>query len=97
MTSGLNKNVLEIVLDKDQRGSFNVSDHDCARVMRKIGLDARPGVHAEAVQICPNGRGVILITLKPEVPVSFVDKKYLRLLQLVSGPSTSNQLVRGRL
>ena len=70
MTSGLNKNVLEIVLDKDQRGSFNVSDHDCARVMRKIGLDARPGVHAEAVQICPNGRGVILITLKPEVPIA---------------------------
>ena len=70
MTSGLNKNVLEIVLEKDQRGAFNVSDHDCARAMRKIGLDARPGVHAEAVQICPNGRGVILITLKPEVSIA---------------------------
>ena len=39
--SALNKNVLEIVLDKDQRGSINVSDHDCARAKRKIGLDTR--------------------------------------------------------
>ena len=70
LTLCLNKNVLEIVLDKDQRGAFIVSDHDCARVMRKIGLDQRPGVHVEAVQICPNGRGVILITLKPDVAVA---------------------------
>ena len=70
LTPGLNKNVLEIVLDKDLRGAFIVSEVDCARVMRKIGLDQRPGVHVEAVQICPNGRGVILITLKPDVAVA---------------------------
>ena len=69
ISPGLNKNVLEIVLDKDQRGAFVVNHHDCARVMRKIGLDPRPGVHVETVQICPNGRGIILITLKPGIPI----------------------------
>ena len=65
----MNKNILEVVLEKDQRGGFIVSDHDCARVMMKIGLDMRPGVNVETVQICPNGRGVILITLKPDVNI----------------------------
>ena len=64
-----NKNVLEIILEKDVRGSFNVSEEDCAKVMGKLGLDSRPGVHVESVQICPNGRGVLLITLKKEVPI----------------------------
>ena len=68
LSPGLNKNILEIVLEKDQRGAYIVSDHDCARVMNKIGLDMRPGVNVESVQICPNGRGVILITLKPDIP-----------------------------
>ena len=58
------KNVLEVILDKDERGSFNVSESDCARMMQKIGLDIRPGDHVETIQICPNGRGIILITLK---------------------------------
>ena len=61
--------MLEIVLEKDVRGAFNVSEVDCARVMRKLGLDSRPGVHVESVQICPNGRVVLLITLKKEVPI----------------------------
>ena len=61
------KNVLEVILDKDERGSFNVGHEDTARVLRKLGLDHRPGVHVESVQICPNGRGVIFITLKKEV------------------------------
>ena len=57
LPSGWNKNILEIVLEKDQRGAFFVSDHDCARVMKKLKLDQRPGVHVESVQICPNGWG----------------------------------------
>ena len=64
-----NKNVLEIILEKDARGSFIVSEEDCAKVMGKLGLDPRPGIHVESVQICPNGRGVLLITLKKEVPI----------------------------
>ena len=69
LPSAWNKNVLEVVLEKDERGSFNVKEDDCARVMRKLGLDPKPGIHVESVQICPNGRGVILITLKKDVPI----------------------------
>ena len=54
--------MLEIVLEKDAKGSFNVSEDDCAKVMSKLGLDPRPGIHVESVQICPNGKGVLLIT-----------------------------------
>ena len=69
LTSGWKKNILEIVLEKDQKGPFIVNDQDCATVMRKIGLDMRPGVQVESVQVCPNGRGLVLITLKPEVAI----------------------------
>ena len=65
----LNKNILEVVLEKDNKGAFLVTDNDCAKLMRKIGLDLRPGVHVEGVQLCPNGRGVILITLKDGVGI----------------------------
>ena len=55
----LNRNVLEIVLDKDEKGAFHVGEGDCLRVMKKIGLDTNPGVNVEAIQICPNGKGII--------------------------------------
>ena len=64
-----NKNVLEITLEKDTRGSFVVTESECANMMRKLGLDQRPGIHVEGVQICPQGRGVIFITLKKEVDI----------------------------
>ena len=63
------KNVLEVVLQKDERGAFNVSDEDCFRLIGKLGLDPRPGIHVEGVQVCSSGRGVIYITLKSEVPI----------------------------
>ena len=69
LQSAWNKNVLEVILEKDERGSFNVKEEDCARLMRKLGIDSRPGAHVESIQICPNGRGVILITLKKEVQI----------------------------
>ena len=31
----MNKNILEVVLDKDERGAFMVADTDCAKLMRK--------------------------------------------------------------
>ena len=43
-------------------------------MLRRLGLDQRPGVHIEEVQICPNGRGVIFITLKAGVEIG----KYCR-------------------
>ena len=60
-------NVLEVVLEKEARGSFTVTEKECAHMMGKLGLDARPGVHVEAAQICPQGRGVIFITLRKEL------------------------------
>ena len=64
---GLDKNILEIVLDKDTRGPYLVSDKDCARIIGKIGIDPRPGGILEGVQICPNGRGVILLTMSKDI------------------------------
>ena len=64
-----NKNVLEVTLDKDEAGAFNVSQIDCAKMMRKIGLVGGVGGNLEEVQICPNGRGVILFTLKKEAQI----------------------------
>ena len=69
LPSSLNKNILEVVLEKNERGAFLVGEEDCARMMKKLGLDQRPGVQVECVQICPNGRGVIFITLKDDVRV----------------------------
>lgn len=37
--------------------------------MKKVGIDTRPGFQVEEIQICPNGRGIIFITLKKEVPL----------------------------
>lgn len=67
LPSSLNKNVLEVVLEKDTRGAFAVTEEECARMMKKVGLDLLPGGQVEGVQICPNGRGVIFITLKDHV------------------------------
>ena len=63
-------NVLEIVLEKEFRGSFSVTEAECMNIFKKLGLDPRPGVQVEGVQICPQGRGVIFITLKKEVDIA---------------------------
>ena len=62
------KNVLEVTLVKDSKGPFQVSDDECANFMRKIGLNVQNG-QVEAVQICPNGRGIIFLTLKRGEPL----------------------------
>ena len=63
-------NVMEIVLEKDERGSFNASDEEVARALQKLGADLRPGVHIETVQICPMGKNVIRVTLNKNVDIS---------------------------
>ena len=35
-------------------------------MLSRLGLDPRPGIYVEGLQICPQGRGVIFITLKKE-------------------------------
>ena len=49
------KNVLEVILEKSEKGPFVVSELECVKLMTKIGLDTAGGL-VEAVQICPNGR-----------------------------------------
>ena len=67
LPSSWKKNILEIVLEKDDRGAFYVSDADCSHLLTKLGIDPRPGALVEAIQICPTGRGVIFITFKQGV------------------------------
>ena len=67
--TSMNKNILEVVLEKDYRGAFAVSEEECARLIKKIGIDQLPGGHLDGVQICPNGRGVIYMTLKENVKI----------------------------
>ena len=64
LPSSWNKNILEVVLEKDDRGAFNVSEIECSHLLSKLGIDPRPGDQVESVQICPTGRGVILITFR---------------------------------
>ena len=35
----LDKNVMEIFLEKDEKGLFNASDNETARVLQKLGVD----------------------------------------------------------
>ena len=65
-----NKNVLEVVLEKDFTGSFVVSQLECAKFLSKLGLDMKSDGQIDAVQICPNGRGTIYITLKDNVDLN---------------------------
>ena len=64
-----NKNVFKIVLEKDNSGPFFVSENECAKLLTKIGVIFSGSGQIEAVQVCPNGRGVILVTLKANVMV----------------------------
>ena len=64
------KNMMEIVLEKDFRGGFSASDEEVAKVLLKLGADLRPGVHIEGVQICPMGRNVIQVTLNKNVDIT---------------------------
>ena len=72
--SSVENNVLEVVLEKDTRGSFVVTEDECFNLIRRLGLDPVPGTQVTGVQICPNGRGSIYITLRKEVDIG----KYCR-------------------
>ena len=47
----LKKNVIEVILEKDSKGPFNVSVEDIVKVIVKLGIDPKTGVHLESVQI----------------------------------------------
>ena len=61
---------MEIVLEKDFKGRYNVSEDEVAKILQKLGADLRPGIHIETVQICPMGKNVIQVTLNKNVDMS---------------------------
>ena len=71
------KNVMEIVLEKDMKGNFNATDQEVARLLQKLGADIRPGVHIEGIQIFPMGKNVIQVTLNKNVEVERFSNKEL--------------------
>ena len=74
------KNVMEIILEKDVKGNFSASDQEVAKLLQKLGADLRPGVHIEGVQICPMGRNVIQVTLNKNVEIEkFCNKQLLEI------------------
>ena len=70
VTASLDENILEVVLGKESRGGFSVSDNDCLNLLRRLGIDTRPGSQLEEVQICPNGRGIIFLTFKKNIEIA---------------------------
>ena len=49
LPSVMKTNVLEIILEKDVRGPYSVSVDDIVKMMSKVGIDPKPGVHLEYV------------------------------------------------
>ena len=97
------KNVMDIVLEKDSRGAYKVSESEVAHVLQKLGADLRPGVQVEAVQICPMGKNVIQVVLKKDISMDrFINKELfevsngVRISQIrKSGVSEVTLLIKG--
>ena len=58
----LDKNVMEVFLEKDDKGGFNTSENDTARLLQKLSVDL--GFHCERVQICPLERNIIQVEVR---------------------------------
>ena len=71
------KNVMDIVLEKDSKGAFGLTDVEVAHVLQKLGAVLRPGVHIEGIQICPMGKNVIQVTMKKGVDIDHYSNKEL--------------------
>ena len=75
----VDKNVMEILLEKDVKGMFDVNDSEVAKLLQRLGVSLQNEV--EMVQICPLGRNTIQVTLKNIVSLweSFLIKMLLKL------------------
>ena len=62
-----NKNVLEIRLEKTESAKFNLSVVEIESLLKKLGIDTS---HFHGVSSCPEGKGVIFVTLHPGVNIS---------------------------
>ena len=61
------KNVLEIRLEKSEGAKFNLTISEIESLLVKLGIDA---AHFLGVSPCPEGKGVVFITLHPAVNIN---------------------------
>ena len=61
------KNVLEVRLERSDGARFNLSMVETEGLLQKLGID---GTHFEGVSSCPEGKGVVYITLHPSVNIN---------------------------
>ena len=68
-----NKNLLEIRLDRsDNSVSFNLSQSELDHLLTRLGIDSS---HFVGVSSCPEGKGVVYVTLHPSVNIQrFLNK-----------------------
>ena len=61
------KNVLEVRLERSEGARFNLSMVEQEGLLKKLGID---GNHFTGVSSCPEGKGVVYITLHPSVNIT---------------------------
>ena len=67
------KNILEVRLEKSESGKFNLSMSEIESLLVKLGIDSS---HFLGVSACPEGKGVVYITLHSSVNISrFLSKQ----------------------
>ena len=68
-----NKNVLEVRLERSENARFNLSMQETENLLVKLGIDSS---HFLGVSSCPEGKGVVLITLHSAVNINrFLSKQ----------------------
>ena len=61
------KNVLEVRLERTEDAKFNLSTTETESLLVKLGIDSS---HFLGVSCCPEGKGVVYITLHPSVNIT---------------------------
>ena len=62
-----NKTILEIRLEKQQGASFNLTMKEIETLLTRLGI---ADSHFDGVSACPEGKPVVLITMKPNVDIN---------------------------
>ena len=62
-----NKNILEVKLERTSSARFNLSMLEVEGLLKKLGID---NSHFLGVSACPEGKGVVYITLHPSVDIN---------------------------
>ena len=86
------KNLLEIRLDRsDFSVNFNLAQPELDHLLTRLGID---GSHFTGVSCCPEGKGVVYVTLHPSVNIQrFINRS--ECFELKQGIRTVIQLYTG--